>query len=149
MDRSTPGGRRKAAEPARPVRRPLNCGHTVGHAVETVTGYGPVLHGEAVAFGMACAARISRGRGWMTDSAYGRLLTVLRRAGLPCGRAELPVPAGPEAVLAALEKIRLIRDGRLRFVLPLDIGTSAVTDDVTDAEIRLALNWPPEAHTAP
>ncbi|MCM1976491.1 3-dehydroquinate synthase [Streptomyces sp. G1] len=126
------------------LRRPLNFGHTIGHAVETVTGYGPVLHGEAVAFGMACAARISLGRGWLEDAAYTRLLTLLRHAGLPCDRTELPVPLAPEAVITALDKIRLIRDGRLRFVLPVAIGTTAISDDVTDDELRQALARSPE-----
>lgn len=129
------------------LRRPLNFGHTIGHAVETVTGYGPVLHGEAVAFGMACAARISHSRSWMTDAAHTRLLTVLQRAGLPCDRAHLPAPVHPESVIAALDKIRLIRDGQLRFVLPIDIGTTAVTDDVTDDEIRQAISRPPHPPT--
>ncbi|MFD3657872.1 3-dehydroquinate synthase [Streptomyces sp. NPDC058620] len=129
------------------LRRPLNFGHTIGHAVETVTGYGPVLHGEAVAFGMACAARISLARGWMTGTAHTRLLSVLRQAGLPCRREELPAPTGTEAVLAALDKIRLIRDGHLRFVLPVDIGVTAITDDVTDDEIRRALTWSPSPHS--
>ncbi|CAL9329731.1 3-dehydroquinate synthase [Streptomyces sp. enrichment culture] len=121
------------------LRRPLNFGHTIGHAVETVTGYGPVLHGEAVAFGMACAARISLARGWLDNTSHTRLLTLLRQAGLPCERTELPAPLDPEAVITALDKIRLIRDGRLRFVLPLGIGTTAISDDVTDDEIRQAL----------
>lgn len=121
------------------LRRPLNFGHTIGHAVETVTGYGPVLHGEAVAFGMACAARISRARGWFDNTSHTRLLTLLQRTGLPCERTQLPAALDPEAVITALDKIRLIRDGRLRFVLPLGIGTTAISDDVTDDEIRQAL----------
>ncbi|AIR96070.1 3-dehydroquinate synthase [Streptomyces glaucescens] len=121
------------------LRRPLNFGHTIGHAVETVTGYGPVLHGEAVAFGMACAARISHARSWLDYASHTRFLTLLKRAGLPCERTQLPVPVDSEAVITALDKIRLIRDGRLRFVLPLGIGTTAISDDVTDDEIRQAL----------
>jgi 3-dehydroquinate synthase len=131
------------------LRRPLNFGHTIGHAVETVTGYGPVLHGEAVAFGMACAARISRARGWMNHTAYQRLLTLLHRSGLPHAGHQLAAHAEPEAVLTALEKIRLVRDGGLRFVLPLDIGATAITDDVTDDEIRRALTASPHTPTTP
>src|SRR3569833_1162076 len=54
------------------LRRPLNFGHTVGHAVETTTGYGPVLHGEAVAFGMVIAVGISRARGLLGAALAGR-----------------------------------------------------------------------------
>ncbi|CAL9327527.1 2-epi-valiolone synthase [Streptomyces sp. enrichment culture] len=88
---------------------------------------------------MACAARISRARGWLDNTSHTRLLTLLQQAGLPCERTELPAPVDPEAVITALEKIRLIRDGQLRFVLPLGIGTTAISDDVTDDEIRQAL----------
>ena len=49
------------------LRRPLNFGHTVGHPLETVTGYAPLLHGEAVAFGMAVESRIAARRGWLDD----------------------------------------------------------------------------------
>ncbi|MDN3359414.1 3-dehydroquinate synthase [Actinomadura sp. DC4] len=124
------------------LRRPLNFGHTVGHAVETVTGYGPVLHGEAVAFGMAVATRISLARGWIDPGVADRLVTLLRRSGLPYAIGQLGAAADPDAVVAALGKIRLIRAGRLRFVLPLDVGTVAIADDVTDEEIHRALHAP-------
>ncbi|MEU4235600.1 hypothetical protein AB0F17_66030 [Nonomuraea sp. NPDC026600] len=124
------------------MRRPLNFGHTVGHAIETVTGYGPVLHGEAVALGMAVAARISLARGWVGQASYSRLVTLLHRAGLPHTIAQLGLPVDADDVVKALGKIRLIRDGRLRFVLPLEVGEVAITDDVTDEEIRRALDVP-------
>jgi 3-dehydroquinate synthase len=122
------------------LRRPLNFGHTVGHAVETVTGYGPVLHGEAVAFGMAVAARIALARGWLDPGVCDRLVTLLHRAGLPHAIGQLGAEIDPDAVVAALGKIRLIRAGRLRFVLPLDVGTVAIADDVTEEEIHRALH---------
>jgi 3-dehydroquinate synthase len=121
------------------LRRPLNFGHTVGHAVETVTGYGPVLHGEAVSFGMAVAGRVSLARGWIEPGVYDRLITVLHRAGLPHTIRQLGAPVDLSAVVAALGKIRLIRGGRLRFVLPIEVGAVAIADDVTDAEIHQAL----------
>jgi 3-dehydroquinate synthase len=124
------------------LRRPLNFGHTVGHAVETVTGYGPVLHGEAVAFGMAVAARISLSRGWISPGVCDRLVTLLHRTGLPHAIGQLGAEVDPDAVVAALGKIRLIRAGRLRFVLPLDVGTVAIADDVGDEEIHRALHAP-------
>jgi 3-dehydroquinate synthase len=122
------------------LRRPLNFGHTIGHAIETVTAYGPVLHGEAVAVGMAAATRISHARGWTEHALHTRLLGLLRRAGLPVTLADLQAPVDAEEVIGALAKIRLIRDGRLRFVLPVRLGEAAIVDDVTDAEIRQALD---------
>src|SRR5215467_5541664 len=65
------------------LRRTLNFGHSVGHAVETVTGYGPVLHGEAVAYGMVVAIRIARARGVLAPSVAARIVAILRSVGLP------------------------------------------------------------------
>jgi 3-dehydroquinate synthase len=71
------------------LRRPLNFGHTIGHPLETVTGYGPLLHGEAL--------------------------------------------------VGALEKVRLIRAGSLRYVLPRALGETVIVDSVGGDEVRAAL----------
>ncbi|MCP3803607.1 3-dehydroquinate synthase [Allokutzneria sp. A3M-2-11 16] len=121
------------------LRRPLNFGHTIGHAVETVTGYGPVLHGEAVAFGMACAARIAERRGLLSVSALDRIIGLLTAVGLPTTLAELPARLDAERTIAAMGQIRKIRDGLIRFVLPVELGETVIADDVTDDEIRSSL----------
>jgi 3-dehydroquinate synthase len=121
------------------LRRPLNFGHTVGHPLETVTGYAPLLHGEAVAFGMAVEARVATARGWLATSTLDRLLSVLDRCGLPVTAADLPHPVRADAIVAATEKVRLIRAGSLRWVLPLELGDTVIADDVSEAELRAAL----------
>ncbi|WP_231950586.1 3-dehydroquinate synthase [Allokutzneria albata] len=121
------------------LRRPLNFGHTIGHAVETVTGYGPVLHGEAVAFGMACAARIAERRGLLGACALDRIVGLLAAVGLPTTLAELPAALDAERTIAAMGQIRKIRDGKIRFVLPVELGETVIADDVTDDEIRSSL----------
>ena len=121
------------------LRRPLNFGHTVGHPLETVTGYAPLLHGEAVAFGMAVEARVSAARGWLAETVLDRLLCVLRRCGLPTTADELPVTVRADAIVVATEKVRLIRAGSLRWVLPLDLGDTVIADDVSETELRAAL----------
>ncbi len=121
------------------LRRTLNFGHTVGHAVETVTGYGPVLHGEAVAYGMTVAIRVARARGVLAPSVASRIVTILRSVGLPVALGDLPVVPGEEDVIRALEKVRQVRDGSLRFVLPTGIGSALIVDDVGYDEIRSAL----------
>jgi 3-dehydroquinate synthase len=121
------------------LRRPLNFGHTIGHPLETVTGYGPLLHGEAVALGMVVEARLAADRGLLEESALARLVALLRRCGLPTRAADLPVPVDGEAVLGAMERVRLIRAGSLRYVLPVAIGETEIADDVDDAEVRAAL----------
>jgi 3-dehydroquinate synthase len=121
------------------LRRPLNFGHTVGHPLETVTGYGPLLHGEAVAFGMAVEARIAARRGLAAPGLLQRLERLLRRCDLPTRAADLPVPVDGEAVIRAMEKVRHIRAGSLRYVLPVDLGETLIADDVTEEELRTAL----------
>jgi 3-dehydroquinate synthase len=124
----------------RDLRRPLNFGHTVGHPLETVTGYGPLLHGEAVAFGMVVESEIARRRGLIADDDIERLVLILRRAGLPTTAGELPVAAGADGVIAAMAKVRQIRAGSLRWVLPCGIGRTLIADDVGEDEIRAALD---------
>jgi 3-dehydroquinate synthase len=121
------------------LRRPLNFGHTIGHPLETVTGYGPLLHGEAVAFGMVVESRIAAGRGLLDEGVLARLVALLHRCGLPTRAAELPAAIAVDEVVPALEKVRLIRDGSLRFVLPAGIGETVIADDVGTEEIRRAL----------
>jgi 3-dehydroquinate synthase len=121
------------------LRRPLNFGHTIGHAVETTTGYGPVLHGEAVAFGMAVAVDIARARGLLGPALAARIVRLLTGLGLPVSLEQLGARPDIEDVLAALAKIREIRDGSLRFVLPVDLGATMIAEDVTEDEVRAAL----------
>jgi 3-dehydroquinate synthase len=121
------------------LRRPLNFGHTIGHPLETVTGYGPLLHGEAVAFGMVVESRIAAARGLMAPEHLHALIDLLGRSGLPTTAQELRARVAAEAIVAAMEKVRLIRAGSLRFVLPVEPGCTVIADDVTDTEIRAAL----------
>jgi 3-dehydroquinate synthase len=121
------------------LRRPLNFGHTIGHPLETVTGYGPLLHGEAVALGMVVESRIAAARGLLDHDLLERLLALLRRCGLPTTAAELAAPVDGPAVLAAMEHVRLIRAGSLRWVLPVALGETEIADDVTEDEVRHAL----------
>ncbi len=122
------------------LRRTLNFGHTVGHAVETATGYGPVLHGEAVAFGMAVAVRIALARGLLWESTAARILRLLAAAGLPLSLQQLAVEPSADDVIGGLAKIRQIRAGSLRFVLPTGLGSALIADDVTVGEISTALH---------
>jgi 3-dehydroquinate synthase len=120
-------------------RRTLGFGHALAHPLETVTAYSVLLHGEAVAFGMAVEAQIAAARGLLAPDRLERMLGLLRRVGLPTSARELPTEIDPERLLTAIERIRLIRGGGYRFVLPIDLGETLIADDVTPAELRAAL----------
>jgi 3-dehydroquinate synthase len=121
------------------LRRPLNFGHTIGHPLETVTGYGPLLHGEAVAFGMVVESRIAHARGLLDEGTLEALIALLDRCHLPTTAAELPAAVDADALVLAMEKVRQIRAGSLRYVLPVAIGETVIADDVDEGEVREAL----------
>jgi 3-dehydroquinate synthase len=118
------------------LRMILNLGHTVGHALETATGYKAVLHGEAVGWGMVAALWLARKRGTITTSQFDRLERLIHRYGpLP----ELKVRAAK--VLAATMGDKKNVGGVRRFVLPIGIGDAGVVEDVTVAEIEAAVGY--------
>ncbi|MBY0232719.1 MAG: 3-dehydroquinate synthase [Gemmataceae bacterium] len=114
------------------LRAVLNYGHTFGHALETVAGYGSWLHGEAVAMGMACAARLAKARG-LCD-VVERQSRLLEAFGLPTA---LP-PLDADALIAAMRSDKKAEAGRLRFVLPVRLGEVRLFDASGD-EARAAL----------
>ena len=108
------------------LRAILNYGHTLGHVVETLTGYRRYLHGEAVAIGMVAAGILSRELGLWTAAEEERQRQLIARTGLPL---EAP-PLEAEAVRECLLRDKKVRDGRVRFVLPTRIGAVELRDDV-------------------
>lgn len=110
----------------------LNLGHTVGHAVEAVTGYG-WSHGTAVAVGLLAASRLSERLGFLPEGS-AQVEEVLRGLGLPI---RLP-PVGWRELRAAMGFDKKIADGRLRFVLLRRLGEAFLTE-VTDEEALRAV----------
>jgi 3-dehydroquinate synthase len=117
------------------LRMILNFGHTVGHAIEAVTGFRAVLHGEAIAWGMLVALEISGMRKWLKPQDAKRAQQLIRSFDPPA----LP-PLDLEALLKAGAKDKKNRTGVRRFVLLKGVGNAVVTEDVTDAELIAALN---------
>lgn len=117
------------------LRRILNYGHTLGHAVETVTGYRRVHHGEAIAIGMAFAARLGVRLGLCGWNLVERQDGLLRRIGLP---ARLPQGISTSGLMSSMAHDKKVRGGRLHFVLPRRVG-AVVVRAVDTAEVRRAL----------
>ena len=117
------------------LRAILNYGHTLGHVVETLCGYGTYLHGEAVGLGMLAAGEISLAMGLWSASDQARQRAVIAAAGLPLAWPALD----PDAVLACLQGDKKVREGQVRFVLPSGIGRVEIRSDVSEATIRSAL----------
>ena len=111
----------------------LNLGHTFGHAIEQVTGYGTYLHGEAVAIGLAAAARLSRDLNYLSPADVSRVDRTLTAHALPVRlRAPLPVAS----LMAAMQHDKKVRTGQLRFVVMKRLGEAATQDGIEAAFIE-------------
>ena len=122
------------------LRKVLNFGHTIGHAVEMVSGYS-LLHGEAVAIGMALESKLAERIGLAKTGTAATVIRTLQAAGLP---TNLPTEYGPEAVVEAMRSDKKGRSGKTRFALPLRIGAMAGEDtgwtvSVGDDQLREVL----------
>ena len=117
----------------------LNFGHTFGHAIEAETGYGTLLHGEAVAIGMVLAARLSTQLGMASDADTERLQVLLKRLGLP---ASVPPGLAPDALLARMRLDKKNRAGALRLILWRGIGRAEVMESASGDAVRAVLASP-------
>jgi 3-dehydroquinate synthase len=103
------------------LRKTLNFGHTIGHAVELVSGYS-LLHGEAVAIGMALEGRLAEQIGVAKAGTAATIVKALQSAGLP---TDLPTGFQAEEVIEAMKSDKKGVSGKTRFALPLRIGAMA------------------------
>ncbi|MGQ0675864.1 MAG: 3-dehydroquinate synthase [Rhodospirillales bacterium] len=123
------------------VREILNFGHTFGHALEAETGFCDVLlHGEAVGFGMALAARLSAERGLCPAGDAERISAHLASAGLPTAFARLPRRRWTaEGLVRHMARDKKVRDGRIAFVLTRGIGSAFAARDVPIDAVKAML----------
>jgi 3-dehydroquinate synthase len=117
------------------LRAILNFGHTFGHALETLTDYRMLLHGEAVAIGMVMAADLSARQGLLSGEAARRVKAVLAALELPV----VPPEVAPHEMLEAMGMDKKVLDGRLRLVLAQRLGSAVVTDQVDGAALQQTL----------
>lgn len=123
------------------ARALLNLGHTFGHALEAATGYGErLVHGEAVAIGLALAFRFSVRLGLAHGQDAERVARHLASVGLPTRLADVPGDLPDDAALVAMmAQDKKVKRGRLTFVLARGIGESFLADDVPGAEVAAFL----------
>jgi 3-dehydroquinate synthase len=116
------------------LRRILNFGHTIGHAIEAETAYVRLLHGEAVAWGMLAATKLAELTGTLKGAEADRIARVIVSYG--------PLPAigdlHPDRLLARLSSDKKTMQGKIHFVLPTSIGAVKVMSGIDPALIRQA-----------
>ena len=115
------------------LRAILNYGHTIGHAIESLTGYETINHGEAVAIGMVAASEISVRLGLWNRECHTRQLALLQKTGLP---TQIPTSVSVEDILDTLQTDKKVKAGRVRFILPTGIGEVKITDAVPNDTLR-------------
>lgn len=108
------------------IRAILNLGHTFGHAIEAVKGYGNWLHGEAVAAGMMMAIDLSIREGWIDETVRERGLELLKKSGLP---VLPPSDMSRTQYLDAMAIDKKVVDGTIKLVLLENLGKAVVTSD--------------------
>ncbi|MCF6157779.1 MAG: 3-dehydroquinate synthase [wastewater metagenome] len=119
------------------LRAVLNYGHTIGHAIESLTHYKEFRHGEAVAIGMLYASQIAIELGMCDNDVFERQLLLIRQLGL-----SLHSGLRPEDIIRTLYLDKKALDGRLRFILPVSIGEVVISDKVTEEILHRVLHKP-------
>jgi 3-dehydroquinate synthase len=117
------------------LRHVLNYGHTIGHAIEAVTGYARFAHGEAVSLGMVAEAGVAERLGLAATETRARQVRLLETMGLPVRE----VGEAPERVIEAMARDKKGKEGRVPFVLAPEIGRFRIVFDVPKPVILEAL----------
>jgi 3-dehydroquinate synthase len=119
------------------LRAILNYGHTIGHAVESLTSYSQFVHGEAVAIGMVAAGKIAQQLNMWTKDEALRQQQLIIKTGLPI---DVPSQVDPHKIIESLQGDKKVKDGRVRFILPTKIGKVIITDQVPSTAIISAVS---------
>jgi len=120
------------------LRAILNFGHTIGHAIENISGYGKYLHGEAISIGQVATAKLSSGLMGLSGNDAGRIRDLFKRAGLPIG-IKLSTPRRRK-LFTAMRLDKKVSGGEIKFVLALKIGNVTWGQRVPENLINRALD---------
>jgi len=115
------------------IRAFLNFGHTIGHAMEALSDYVGLLHGEAIAMGMCCAAHLSVKRAGLAPAEAGRIEQLLKASGLP---TRLGDKYDIDDLFEAMRLDKKSRNGKVWFVLLKRLGEAVVSDAITDEDVK-------------
>ncbi len=119
------------------VRATLNLGHTFGHAIETGSGYGRYLHGEAVAIGTCFAADLSRRLGWLNDTDVARITAIFKAAKLP---TTPPADMATEQYVDLMTVDKKNVDGKIRVILLKALGEASLPINIDLVQLQATLN---------
>jgi 3-dehydroquinate synthase len=114
------------------LRAILNLGHTIGHALEAVAGYGELLHGEAIAIGMVGAGQLSAKLG-NPPAIASEMERILRKFGLP---VRIPAHMDTDAIMNAMMHDKKFKEGNMVFIIPTEIGKVEINGNVSSAWVR-------------
>ncbi|MHA0855451.1 3-dehydroquinate synthase [Paenibacillus sp. CMAA1364] len=114
------------------LRAILNLGHTIGHAIEAVAGYGEYLHGEAISIGMAGSALLAVRLGRDADI-YNETVSMLQSIGLPVTMA---AHLSTDDIMNAMKHDKKFREGQMLFIIPESIGSVSIVKDIPEQLVR-------------
>ena len=115
----------------------LNFGHTIGHGIEAVAGYGTMLHGEAISLGMKAALWLSTQKAGFPESDYLRIVSLLKKCSLP---TVLPSRFPTEAIIEKVFTDKKFVRGEIRFVLASGLRAAFVSDKITRSDLATAVD---------
>ncbi|MEE4240692.1 MAG: 3-dehydroquinate synthase [Desulfopila sp.] len=118
------------------IRRILNYGHTIGHAVEAASNFS-IIHGKAVAIGMVAAVRIAVAKGLCSETVHQEIVSLLEEYELP---TEIPAQLSREQIKNYILRDKKIVSGKVAYVLPLCLGEVTITDEVDSSIIDMVLH---------
>src|SRR6056297_479054 len=116
------------------IRKVLNFGHTIGHALENIYDYKKYRHGEAVAIGMVCNSKIAYERGLIDKTHVKRLIKVLKKVGLP---TELPLGVKVKDILSSMKNDKKSFQNKIPLILPTNIGEVKLVYDWTESDLTV------------